>query len=290
MSGRRRGIAAVVAVVIVSSVVCASAPVSAASRGPGTPGAAATTVRPCDLTVVQVGDRRYRFYYLHGAAGAPVTLTPSEGRRTDVPAASIRTALPANGHIPMGADLMYSVPLILRSGRRVAFTVDLGQQTGDRVSAQDDPGGYGDTVVRAGSLTLRSNGVLVRDDGRVARGYGNLRSLARISADGKTEVHLAALTDGRLVTLTVPTTGPFRLRMQTLRSRGWGHVDTMVAATCGPHGTVLMAVDTRRRRADLFHVGSVRGARAPITRYGRVPGTWVGRLTAGYHESSFADS
>lgn len=67
------------------------------------------------------------------------------------------------------------------------------------------------------------------------------------------------------------------------------HVGGWVIDTCGTNGHVMMAINTTKRRADLYYLGPMRGTKTTITRFGQVPGTWVGRLATGNQVTSAFD-
>lgn len=95
------------------------------------------------------------------------------------------------------------------------------------------------------------------------------------------DVLLANARDGRLWTITVRNSRHFRPQLTLVRRSGWGGFDRLIAGPCGTRGTVVMGVDTRLRTAWLYRVGLARGTATPITRLGRLPGSWQGARTAG---------
>lgn len=151
--------------------------------------------------------------------------------------------------------------------------------TNPRTVPTPDKRGFSSYSLEAGRLVRRPSATSSTSNGWL-RGFGDLRAMTLISRTPRHDVLLANARDGRLYTITIPATRAFTPKRTLVRGSGWGGLDRLIAVPCGRNGTVVMGFDTRLQAAWLYRVGFARGTATPISRIGRVPGSWVGARTA----------
>ncbi|TDW71316.1 hypothetical protein EV653_5397 [Kribbella pratensis] len=138
------------------------------------------------------------------------------------------------------------------------------------------------TTARTTAYGLRSDGTLFRwsvigsgwRSAGSATGFAAVKSMALISKTATYDTFLANTRGGALYTIHIPTAGPMKPIVKTVRTKTWQGFEKLLASKCGNYGTLLVGIDKDTKTAHWYAVGRANGTATVINHVSSAAGRY----------------